>query len=93
MGRIPIQALLEDLILSDAFYRHKTDENRHVAHLFIAHPMSIRLFRQHHDILLLDCTYRTNRYKMPLLNIAGAMGMNTALQLALVCLFAETEED
>lgn len=67
--------------------------NGHVTHLFIAHPTSINLFRQHHDILLLDCTYRTNRYKMPLLNIAGATGMNTTLQLALVFLYAETKDD
>lgn len=92
-GRTPIQALLEDLISSDTFHQHKTDENGHVTHLFIAHPTSISLFRQHHDILLLDCTYRTNRYKMPLLNIAGATGMNTTLQLALVFLCAETKED
>lgn len=92
-GRTPIQALLEDLISSDTFHRHKTDDNGHLTHLFIALPTSISLFRQHHDILLLDCTYRTNRYKMPLLNIAGATGMNTTLQLALVFLCAETKED
>lgn len=92
-GRTPIQALLENLILNDAFHRHKTDENGHVTHLFIAHSTSISLFCQHHDIFLLDCTYRINRYKMSLLNIAGATGMNTTLQLALVFLCAEIEED
>lgn len=50
-GRTPIQALLEDLISSDAFHRHQTDENGHVTHLFIAHPTSISLFRQQHNIL------------------------------------------
>ncbi len=43
--------------------------------------------------LLLDCTYRINRYKMPLLNIVGCTGMNTTIQLALVFLCSETEND
>lgn len=58
-GRTPIQTLLQDLTTGALFYRHRTDEG-HVTHLFIAHPRSIELFREHHDILL-DCTYRTNR--------------------------------
>lgn len=77
--RTPIQALLEDLISSNAFYQHKIDENGHETYLFIAHLMSISFLCQYHNILLLDCIYQTNKYKMLLLNIAGTMGMKTKL--------------
>lgn len=40
-GRTPIQALMDDLIVDGLFYRHKTDENGHITHLFMAHPKSI----------------------------------------------------
>lgn len=83
-SQTPIQALMDDLIVGDLFYRHKKDENGHIAYLFMAHPKSLELFKQHNDILLLNCTYHTNRYKMPLLNIVGSIGMNTTIQLALV---------
>lgn len=75
------------------FYRHRTDEEGHVIYLFMAHPRSIELFCKYHDILLLDCTYRTNRYKIPLLNIVSCTGMNTTIQLALVFLCSETKND
>lgn len=54
---------------------------------------SIDLFSKYHDILLLDYTYRTNYYKMSLLNIVGCTSMNTTIQLALVFLYSETEND
>ena len=92
-SRTPIQALMDDLIVGGLFYRYKTDENSHITHLFMAHPKSLKLFKQHHDILLLDCTYRINRYKMPLLNIVGSTGKNTTIQLALVFMNSETESD
>ena len=84
---------MDDFIVGGLFYRHKTDENGHISHLFMAHPKSLKLFKQYHDILLLDCTNRTNRYKMPLLNIGGSTGMNTTIQLALVFMKSETESD
>lgn len=91
--RTPIQTLLQDLTTGALFYQHRTDEEGHVTYLFIAHPRSIELFREHYVILLLDCTYRTNCYKMPLLNIIGCTGMNTTIKLALVFLCSETEDD
>ena len=92
-GRTPIQILLQDLTTGALFYQHRTDEEGHVTHLFIAHPRSIELFHEHHDILLLDYTYRTNRYKMPLLNIVGCTSMNTTIQLVLVFLCSKTKDD
>lgn len=45
----------------------------------MAHLRSIELYCKYHDILLLNYTYCTNRYKIPLLNIIGCISMNTTI--------------
>jgi hypothetical protein len=39
--------------------------------LFIACPESIKHLQSHHDVLLIDNTYSTNRFDMPLMDIIG----------------------
>jgi len=51
------------------------------------------MFKQHPDVLLLDSTYKTNRFNMPLLNICGITGGNKVFQARLVFLSRETESD
>lgn len=92
-ARTSIQAFLQTMQEGEIFHRYKLDEEGHVTHLLFAHPSSIELFRNHSDILLLDCTYNSNRFKMSLLNMAGATGMDTTLQIALAFLRAETSAD
>jgi hypothetical protein len=45
------------------------------------------------DLLILDCTYKTNRFQMPLLNAIILTGMNTVLPFAQVWLPGESEPD
>lgn len=35
------------------------------------------ILKANHDILVMDCTYKTNKYKMPLLIISGQTALNT----------------
>jgi hypothetical protein len=39
--------------------------------LFIACPESIVYLQSHHDVLLIDNTYKTNRFELPLMDIIG----------------------
>ena len=39
--------------------------------LFIACPESIEYLQSHHDVLLIDNTYSTNRFEMPLMDMIG----------------------
>ena len=45
------------------------------------------------DILLLDCTYKTNRFKMPLLVMVRTSYLNTTFYLGFAFLAEEKEED
>ena len=92
-GQTSVQALLEELIGKNVFHRYKTDSKGHISHLFVAHPRSLEIFCNHHDLILLDCTYNSNRFKMPLLNMVGVTGMSTTIQVALVFMKAEREAD
>ncbi|KAI0995120.1 hypothetical protein K3495_g13061 [Podosphaera aphanis] len=55
-------------------------------HLYIAHLQSIEIYKNNHELSLLDCTYRTNRFSMPCLNFCGKTGNNNTLQICLVFL-------
>ena len=39
--------------------------------LYWAYPESIQYLQSHHDVLIIDNTYRTNRFDLPLMDIIG----------------------
>jgi MULE transposase domain len=91
-GVTAIQWLADKL---DFFFRIDTalDNPNRVIRLFFAHPASIKLLESHPDVLLIDCTYKTNRLNMPLLNICRATGNNMTPQFVVAFLSGEKEED
>ena len=92
-GKTPIEALIDQLSSSNYISDHKTDNIGHVTHLFFAPPRSIQLFQQFSDIILLDCTYKTNRFKLPLLVIVGTTCLHTTFYVAFCFLAKEEERD
>jgi MULE transposase domain len=93
-GRSPIQALLDEIDEdSDIMSKTLVDNENQITHLFLVHRKSVDIIRQNHDILLMDCTYKTNRYRMPLLNIIGVTSMHTTINLGFVFMHREKETD
>ncbi|RKF56345.1 Protein FAR-RED ELONGATED HYPOCOTYL 3, partial [Golovinomyces cichoracearum] len=92
-GKTPIHWLADELEQRDFFFRIDTDDNNRVTRLFMAHPECIKLLKRYPDVLLIDCTYKTNRFSMPLVNICGSSGNNMTPQFALAFLSGEKEED
>jgi hypothetical protein len=45
------------------------------------------------DVLLLDCTYKTSRFNIPLLNICAITSNNMVIQVGLAFLSGEKESD
>ena len=54
---------------------------------------AVALFEAYLEVLLLDCTYKTNKFKMPLLNVVGLTGLDTTFYMAFTFLRGEQEED
>ena len=71
----------------------KYDENGHLTHLFFAHPASIMLSRSYSNVFVMDCTYKTNKYKMPLLDVVGVSSFNTSFYSCFAFIQKEGEED
>jgi hypothetical protein len=63
-------ALIQHLKDKGIHYKINILENR-TRHLFIAYPQSIQLAQANQDVILIDNTYKTNKFDMPLLHMIG----------------------
>ncbi|XP_045810534.1 uncharacterized protein LOC123904975 [Trifolium pratense] len=77
-SRTELQHLLQ--LLDDAKYvsqnRRKDDGSDVLSDIFWAHPDSIKLLNLFPIVLVMDCTYKTNKYRQPLLEITGITSTN-----------------
>lgn len=74
--RMPVEALLDELSASpDWVFDVKKDSENHIQYLFFTHQKQIQLLQANPDILLMDCIYRINKYKLPLLYILGCTNL------------------
>ena len=90
-GISPIVHLNKTLSSSDFTTATKVNDDGELEGLFFCHALSINLLKSYHYVLLLDCTYKTNKYKMPLLHIAGITGANKTFSLAFCFIAQETK--
>jgi hypothetical protein len=92
-GRPPIEALLDDLSTPEWVFDIRRDQDNHVQSLFFAHEKQIELLLANPDVLLMDCTYRTNKYRLPLLHILGCTNLGKFFSAGFCFLRNENEED
>ncbi|XP_028113459.1 PKS-NRPS hybrid synthetase CHGG_01239-like [Camellia sinensis] len=64
-----------------------------VTDLFWAHPVSLELLRAFPHVLIMDCTYKTNRYRLPLLEIIGVTSTDLTFSVAFAYLGHEREDN
>ena len=64
-----------------------------IQRLFFAGRLSERILKVSWEVLLLDCTYKTNHYRMPLCVISGVTGLNTSFYIGFAFLSSETYND
>ena len=79
---------LEDLA-TNVFYRDLRDKENRLVCLFIAPRNGLNLLHRYPHVLLLDATYKTNRFNMPLLNICGSTSTKKTFSVASVFLEGE----
>jgi hypothetical protein len=61
--------------------------------LFVTDARSVEYLNKHPNILLLDCTYKTNKFDIPLLNILGVDHHGNSFTIALCFLDQEITEN
>jgi hypothetical protein len=92
-GRTTIEALMHEFREKGYRYEYQSDEENRISHLFFAHPFSLRLCQLYSTVVLMDCTYKTNKFKMPLLHVVGMTAFNTTFSICFVFLKEEKEAD
>ena len=78
-GRSPIQALMHE-IQTLGFYHAMDVINNSINCLFIAFKNSLKLAKGFNTLLIMDCTYKTNKYNMPMLHILGVDNCNNSFK-------------
>ena len=78
--RTLIQALLQLLIITGEFLTHYQikfgDQGDLLIYLFITHRPYKLFFALNSEVMIIDSTYKINRFKMPMFNFVGSTVMN-----------------
>jgi hypothetical protein len=91
-GRTPIQYLQDQLLTSQWKFAFQQYREGFITFFMFAHPKSIQYANLYNRVFVLDCTYKTNRYGMPLLHIIGISPSNTTFSIAFCFMQNEQEE-
>jgi MULE transposase domain len=100
-GKSPIQALLEILTADNSpkaewstnFRTEFGDGGGPLTHLYIVHNKYRKLLAENPEALIIDSTYRTNRYSMPPVNIVGMTSVNRSFYAGSRFMSGETYPD
>lgn len=89
----PTQALMRQLDQRDWFFAYQNDRTGRLTHLFFFKEISQTLLKTNHEVLIIDCIYKTNRYKMPLLIITGQTALHKTFYVAFCFISKEKIQD
>lgn len=73
--------------------RRRDDGSDVLSDIFWAHPDSIKLLNLFPIVLEMDCTYKTNKYRQPLLEIIGITSTNLTFAVGFAYLEAEKTDN
>ncbi|XP_038688571.1 uncharacterized protein LOC119987723 [Tripterygium wilfordii] len=93
-GRTHMQQLFKRLTELGYVTKHRSDPTTNeVQDLFWAYSPSINLAKAFPYVYMLDCTYKTNKYRLPLLEIVGVTSTDKTFALAFCYMHSEKEEN
>ncbi|MCH90815.1 protein FAR1-RELATED SEQUENCE 6, partial [Trifolium medium] len=91
--RTEMQQLLK--CLSGGKYTYNTRlcrDTETISDIFFAHPESIKLFNLFHIVLVMESTYKTNKYGFPLLEFVGNTSTEQTFSVGFAFMTAEKED-
>jgi hypothetical protein len=68
-------------------------DTKEIRRLFFINKKSGHILSKNSEILIMDCTYKTNKYRMPLLTIVGHTSIGTTFHVGFAFLESERPED
>lgn len=91
-GRTPLQALLQELPKDgDWIFKYELDDQNHMSTLFCIHRSGVKMLQTNPWVISMDCTYKTNQYGLPLLNIVGFSSTGSTFHLGFAFMRDEKE--
>lgn len=93
-GRSPLEALID--VAGQMGYLHKVNfdsSSGRVTHAIFCHPEATSIALRWPQVLVMDCTYKTNKFNRPLFHIVCKTPFNTVLTCAYVIMNDECKED
>jgi hypothetical protein len=92
--RTSMEALFDIMDENGFIYFYAADTaTAELRYVFWAHKQMLHLYAQWPGVVILDCTYKTNRHDMPLLNMVAVSGLNKVIPVAHCWLYGEAEPD
>ncbi|CAJ2668212.1 unnamed protein product [Trifolium pratense] len=89
-----MQQLMKCCESNKYFHKCRTvGDSTTIQDIFWAHPESVILFNTFPTVLMLDSTYKTNKYKMPLFEIVGVTSTEKSYNVGFAYIANEKEED
>ena len=91
----PTQALLVALHSSDEWFVRiqKDSRSQRLRSMFFCQKSQQEMLKLNFEVLILDATYKTNRYRLPLLVITGVTALNTSFYAGFAFMSAEHTAD
>jgi hypothetical protein len=91
-GLPAINGMIKDLG-KKYLYHYSTDSNDRLINLIFFHKESVNILQRYHNTIVLDCTYKTNRFNMYLLDIVGVTATGHSFVIGQAFLSGEATED
>ena len=90
----PVQALMVQLSHRDDWFvrLQKNHLSQRVEFLFFSRISCQKMLKTNGEVLIMDCTYKTNRYRMPLRVITGTTSLNTTFYVGFAFMAKEWTE-
>ena len=89
----PTQALLRALHRDHWYVKVKLRQRtKELEKLFFVRKGMMEVLCKNPEVLIMDCTYKTNKYKMPLLTICGVTSSGTTFIVGFAFLHEEIKE-
>lgn len=93
-GRSQMQQLMSKLHDHNYIEWHRSDDDTNcVKDIFWAHPLTFDLLKAFPSVLIMDCTYKVNKYKFPLLEIVGVTSTAMTFNVGFAYLESEREDN
>ncbi|XP_012844886.1 PREDICTED: uncharacterized protein LOC105964924 [Erythranthe guttata] len=91
-GRSQLQLLFAKLKEDEYLSYHRSNKFNEITDLLWIHPKCIKLAQSYPYVFVMDCTYKTNRYGLPFLEIMGFTCINMTFSIAFAYLDHEKTE-